>query len=81
VGTRSRPLQQPSPLFYELPTLDDWLEPGVEFFVRRHLVEKAAVDEPDSRVSPIMSLLRLFCTNWFIPRFDLGFVVQNYVQQ
>jgi hypothetical protein len=26
-------------------------------------------------------LLRLFCTNWFIPRFDLGFVVQNYVQQ
>ena len=46
MGTRSQKLQQPSPL-YELPGLQDRLEPGVEFFVRRHLVEKAAVDEPD----------------------------------
>jgi len=29
----------------------------------------------------MLALRRLFCTNWFIPRFDLGLVVQNHVQQ
>jgi hypothetical protein len=29
----------------------------------------------------MLALRRLFCTNWFIARFDLGLVVQNHVQQ
>jgi hypothetical protein len=31
----------------EVPGLEDWLEPGVEFFVGGDLVQEAAVDEPD----------------------------------
>src|SRR6266566_3267646 len=31
--------------------------------------------------SKLLILQNLFCTNCFIPRFDLGLVVQNHVQQ
>jgi hypothetical protein len=34
-----------------------------------------------SDLSNCFTLQNLFCTNWFIPHFDLGLVVQNHVQQ
>jgi hypothetical protein len=44
---------------------------------------RAGLDQVTDQLVPVPhhGLQNLFCTNCFIPRFDLGLVVQNHVQQ